>query len=223
MTPTQLRSRSRGRSAAMSLLELMISISIMSLVMLMTVPAMVYFARVFKGTRTETLLFKDCNQFIQEMDYKLTSANEVEYLSDKKIRIKGTQGQYIPDASQPTGYRFETEIVIIDLEYIDTDNKPATIKDNYLQQTTTRYSVANVVLENTQKRVFTLASPAVAANGTPIAIFKEVAGDTRPALEMTLRIGDRVYPTTDADDRITGPGYQGYLVHTYFVAYNNPA
>ena len=213
----------RKRRLGVSLTEMMVSVAILSLVMLIVIPAMVYFARVTKGLRNEQRMLQHMNIFLQRMGQEMTAATEVNLVDGSTVQLSGFESEYVEDSSSTTGFTYIRRPLTVELRYEDGDGKPETIKDNrMIIEKTVRNNNGDLYSQERDELLYYL-SPIPAPEGSTedyLPIFTEDTSQARPYVEMQVRMGDRRKPAPSADDALTDAGYQSLHIRYLLMPYN---
>ncbi len=199
------------RRRGFTMTEVMVSVAILAIVIGIIIPSTISYARTLKSIRQQQTMQKQVNLFMQKMDVETTRSQAITLISPTLVRLSGTDSQFVVDAGEATGYLYVVNVVTVELEFVDGDNKPETIEDNRIVMRTTVRSPANVVLSSREETVLPWVTP-YKEGAAPAFVFRQVTGATRPSVEMLARIGDPIDPATDQTNKITGPGFQGFLV-----------
>ena len=225
-TRTLIGSHAPSRSRlGMSLTELIVVTAIAVLVVTLVVPAMTGYARAIKGVQSQQRFQQRSSLFLQRLSLDLTQSHTINFIDENEIRIAATQGRFVPDADAETGQRYEMLTVLTNLVYVDEDEDPNTIQDNFLLERREVRGQGGALIEETERIVLELVSPVI-VDGDDQPVFRFVsaqdAGSRRNFVEMQLQVGDRTNPSEDQWDRITGAGYQGVTIRTVLAPQNLP-
>lgn len=222
----RLRLRRRGFTTA----ELMISVSILLLVMLIVIPAMIFYGRTLKGVRMQQRMQKDLNLFVQEMNHAMTQTYELVYSNEEVITFGSRQSSYVEDTDSATGFTYSVNSVNNELIYRDVDDDPETIHNNQLVWKRTVKNPSGATIEQTEEVLLNRLSPLYDDEGNALPFFDEITEGQRPFVLFQGRMGDRIADRdnlTDeelakvrADDAFTGPGYEGFVIRYTFIPYN---
>lgn len=228
MTPSPLL-RSPARRRATTLVEMMISVAILAILMGIVIPGMVFFARAVKGIRFENQLQLNVNEFVQRINWEMSAANDVNFVDDNGMEYTAYRSRFV--AAGPTGsFDYIREVIEGEIFLYNPDGDVDTHEDNEIRLRKTFYStIDGTLLETEERTLLRWVSPMLDDNGDPIPFFVDntalpagSADRARGFIEMTARIGDRQIPTVDADDRFSGPGYQGMTIRHIIAPVNNP-
>ncbi len=209
----------------MSLTEMLVVTGIALLLVVLVVPAMTGYARAIKGVQSQQRFQQQASLFLQRLSLELTQTHTITFIDEDHIRIAATRGRFVPDAGDISGQRYELLTVLTDLMYLDEDDNPDTIQNNFLVERREVRGPEGTVVEESERTILEMVSPLI-VDGEDQPVFRffrsEDAGSLRNFVEMQLQIGDRTNPSQDQWDRLTGQGYQGVTIRTVLAPNNLP-
>lgn len=193
--------KTSNRRRGFSLVEVTVSSVLLIILSIITVGGMIVHARMAQANITRHEMSEGSRRFME-------LAN-VEALDATIVRVDdGPAGEDTvltlgrPDPANIGGSIFRQ------LVYLDTDGNPATLRDNRIVERT----------------VTDLSNTGTATDGTVLVKYCRRVGNTpifsldpnavKPLVNILFRVGDQTYPQSNADDAVTGKGYQSFLVST---------
>ncbi len=208
-----------AKRTGFSLVEMLIVVAIFTLISVMIVSSMIFYARALKGIRVQQRFQKDANLFKQDLTNVLSSASDMVFVSNDKIIFRGVDSLFTNDESGNVIYDKRSKETT--LEYIDGDNNTETLDDNRLVLFEKVTDFSGNVVESRERIFIDQVSRMRDSDGDLLPVFQELTDGGRNHVELFVRIGDRSYEPSD-DDRYTGPGYQGLILRQVIVPHNKP-
>ena len=187
----------------MSLVEVMIALALMSLLSIITVTGMIMHGRLAKSNHERQRIAEASRRFVDDIQVRALDATILRV--DPGPTGAGTVltiGAPNPSTPGVIDYR--------QYAYIDADGTSSTTEDNRIvlrSENKPTSTEGELVLDN--------CSPAAGAG----PVFTMVAGTARPLVNVKLRVGDRTFPASANDDRLTGRGYQSFLIYAFLSSY----
>lgn len=182
-----------------SLVEVLISLTMMLLLSIITVQGMILHGRMAQSNLTRERLAENSRRMMDSISVFALDATIIRVGSGPAgANTVLTLGKPNPDDL--------TTILYKQFAYLDPDDNPATINDN-------------VIVERSQNSPMSTEGSTLVQYCSPVtgtSIFAKVVGSARPLYAVNLRVGDRSYPSSNADDAITGHGYQSFLINANF-------
>ena len=186
------------REHGLTLIEVLISLALMLLLSIITVQGMIVHGRMAHSNMMRERIADGSRRFVEGVQVFALDATVIRVdTGPAGPQTVLTLGKTDPSAGN---------IVYKEYAYLDEDNNPATIKDNSIVERSTFEP-----LSTSGKVILQYCSPVA---GTPV--FERESGTARPLYTINLRVGDRTYPANDADNAITGQGYQSFLINANF-------
>lgn len=212
-----LLSLQRSRRRAMTLVEIVIAVMIMIIVGSLVMGAMIHYARVMKGVRVQNSMQRQATLFYSVMDRETTVADSVEVPSATRMILRGRENELYEQSAGIYTYRWNfvtTELIFNG----GPDNNLNTFNDNRI---TIRRVVTNMTgteISRTERILLTRVRQAVdPVTNQAIPVFRLSTSTTAaPHILFTVRMGDPP-DRTNADDRYTGIGHQGFVLRSVFT------
>lgn len=187
--------RDSNRRRGLTLVEVVIAVALLVLLSLITVTGMVFHARTAASNLHRQRIAENARNF--------QDAVQIAALDATIIRIDtGPAGDGTvltigkPDPNTPGATIFRQ------FAYLDDDGNPNTIEDNRIVMRDT-----NTPNATTGKMLVQYVSPVAGTN-----VFTQATNTLRPLYRINLHVGDRSRALMSEDNRLTGPGYQGFRI-----------
>lgn len=221
------RSTPSSKRSGLSLVETMVSIAVLGLLALMLIPTLIHLARIFKGMHHEQEFLKQMTYLTQVMEMDMTQTHTITYIDANSISYVASISDYAEDSSTATGFVYNQGFRVVTLTYIDGDSNPITTQDNILEyEEEIGIGEEDTITET--KTILTNLSPLLDENGATLPIFTHRPSEaSRPFIHFQANLGDR-FKASDTghedeksyDNKLTGPGYQGFTVNYILVPWN---
>lgn len=187
---------SLNRRRGVTMVEVFMASSVLVLLSLVTVTGMIAHARMAQSNMSMQRMAEDGRRMLDDMNIAAIDATVIRLdkgpAGNNTVLTFGRPDPAVPGATLFTQYA-----------YLDTDKKPATIRDNRI----VRRTVDNPNATDGDQ-VLEYVSP---VNGV---VFAQDTTSGKPLFHITARVGDRTYPANNADNALTGPGTQSFVINS---------
>lgn len=179
------------------MLEVLIALALMSVLTTMVVAGTIAHARSARANMSQLQVNESSRRFLQQLyaDASDSVGPDVNEETTTTVAIGDVLTFY--RTNLPT-------VTVVQYRYQDLDGNPVTINDNVIIRDTVDNpsSLVGSVVLRWCSRIGT----------TPIFAFDPNA--EAPLVNVRVRTGDRTNPPSDADNALTGVGFQSFLIRT---------